>query len=122
MSSMNKQSSAGPDGFSGYLWFNVRNSACLPLSIIFNESMQSDILPDIWKKSVITPIYKIGDRTMYANYRPVALTCVACKIMESLVRDFMMDHFCTKFRGSCFKNFSWSLHCTEIFKWASKVS
>ena len=39
MSSMNKQSAAGPDGLPGCLWFGLRYSTCDPLSIIFNKSM-----------------------------------------------------------------------------------
>ena len=27
-----------------------------------------------------------------ANYRPVSLTSIACKVMESIVRDTMMQH------------------------------
>ena len=27
------------------------------------------------------------------NYRPVSLTCILCKIMESIVRDRIMEHF-----------------------------
>ena len=49
-------------------------------------------LPDMWKKSIITPIFKKGDPTIYSNYRPVALKSVACKIMESVLRDYILDY------------------------------
>ena len=89
---MNRQASAGPEGLPGYFWFSMRDSACLPLSIIYNKSMLTGKLSDIWKKSIITPIFKKGDPTVYSNYRPVALTSVACKIMESVLRDFILDY------------------------------
>ena len=92
MFSMNRQASAGPDVLPGYFWFSMRDSACLPLSIIYNKSMLTDKLPDMWKKSIITPIFKKGDPTIYSNYRPVALTSVARKIMESILRDYILDY------------------------------
>ena len=75
----------------------MRDSACLPLSNIYNKSILTDKLPDMWKKSIITPIFKKGDPTVYSNYRPVALTSVACKIIESVLRDYILDyHFKTQ--------------------------
>ena len=82
---MNRQVSAGPDGLPGFFSFSMRDSACLPLSIIYNKSVLMGKLPDMWKKSIITPIFKKGDLTGYSNYRPVALASVACKIMESVL-------------------------------------
>ena len=30
-----------------------------------------------------------------ANYRPVSMTCVICKVLESFMRDHVMEHFKT---------------------------
>ena len=40
----------------------------------------------------MTPIFKKGSKGMPGNYRPVSLTCVLCKVMESLLRDAIVDH------------------------------
>ena len=40
----------------------------------------------------MTTIFKKGSRLSPANYRPVSLTSVPCKIMESIVRDNLMTH------------------------------
>ena len=40
----------------------------------------------------VSPIYKKGSRNQATNYRPVSLTSVVCKTMESLIRDKFMDH------------------------------
>ena len=93
---LNKNSAAGPDGLPGYLWYSLRQSIEVPLAIIYNKSLNEGKLPVMWKKSIITPIFKKGDPTLYGNYRPVALTCIACKIMESILRDeiitFLIKH------------------------------
>ena len=35
---------------------------------------------------------KKGDRSDPSNYRPISLTCVACKIMESIIKDVGMTY------------------------------
>ena len=35
----------------------------------------------------VSPIFKKGSRKVAANYRPVSLTSISCKIMEAAVRD-----------------------------------
>ena len=42
--------------------------------------------------AMVRPVFKKGSRDRAAHYRPVSLTCVACKIMESIVRNAMYDH------------------------------
>ena len=42
---------------------------------------------------VIKKIYKKGNKKELSNYRPVSLTSIVCKVMESIVRDFIMEHF-----------------------------
>ena len=67
----------------------VNNAKSYPPYI---RKMLTGKLPDMWKKSIITPIFKKGDPTVYSDYRPVALTSVACKIMESVLRDYVLDY------------------------------
>jgi hypothetical protein len=49
-----------------------------------------------WKTINVTPIYKKGAKADPGNYRPVSLTSVRCKILESIVKDTMMDHLLRK--------------------------
>ena len=89
---INSQSSAGPDNYPGIFWHSLHSDIALPLSLIFNKSFSSGCLPSCWKHSVITPIFKKGDPTMAANYRPISLTSIPCKVMESIVREALLDH------------------------------
>ena len=62
-----------------------------PLAHVFNMSLQEGIVPFEWKETTIIPLFKKGSRNMSVSYRPVSLTSVICKLLESIIRDHMMD-------------------------------
>ncbi|MEL7308161.1 MAG: reverse transcriptase domain-containing protein, partial [Pseudomonadota bacterium] len=43
--------------------------------------------PKDWRTACVIPIYKKGDRSLAANYRPVSLLSTLSKVMESVVRE-----------------------------------
>ena len=51
-----------------------------PLSIIFNSCIDESMFSGIWKKSIIYPIHKKGDKQIINNYRPVSLLPICGKI------------------------------------------
>ncbi len=63
-----------------------------PLFLIFSKSLESGTLPSDWKLAAVTEIYKKSSKTHRENYRPVSLTSVCCKILESLIRDHIMNY------------------------------
>ena len=61
--------------------------ACAPqiapcLTVIFNQSLTEQDLPEDCLKGNVCPMYKKGERKDSAKYRLVSLTCVICKVME----------------------------------------
>ena len=56
-------------------------------SLLFNLSMTSDSLPSIWKDAIIVPIFKKGDKSLPANYRPISITCNICRVFERIISD-----------------------------------
>ena len=56
------------------------------------KSLNPNKSPDEWKHATVTAIFKKGDKRKPNNYRPVSLTCIICKIIESIIRDKIMDH------------------------------
>ena len=54
-------------------------------------SLQEGIVPLEWKEANIVPLFKKGSRNKSVNYRPVSLTSVICKLLETIIRDHMMD-------------------------------
>ncbi len=84
--------SPGPDSVHPRLLREVAEEISPALACIFNSSLKSGSLPDDWKTAQVTAIYKKGAKKEPKNYRPVSLTCIVCKIMESIIRDHMLEH------------------------------
>ena len=89
---LNVKTSSGPDLLPAILFKNLAHSLSLPLSLLFSKLFVLSALPDIWKTAVITPIYKKGPPSDASNYRPISLTCVMCKLMESVIKDAMLAY------------------------------
>ena len=63
-----------------------------PLAVIYTRCLAQETVPPEWKTANVTPIFKKGAKGSSGNYRPVSLTCVLCKVMESIIRDAIMEH------------------------------
>ena len=82
----------GPDGISTTLLINTKDVLAKPLTMIFNKSIDEGKIPKDWRSANVAPIFKKGKRDDPANYRPVSLTSVVCKVLESIVRDKIIEH------------------------------
>ena len=56
-----------------------------PLSIIFQNYLNSCIYPSAWKKANVIPVSKKDNKQCVYNYRPVSLLPVFGKIFEELI-------------------------------------
>ena len=81
-----------PENIPSYFIKRVVRSILCPLSIIYNNCLKYNFVPHQWKESIITPIFKKGDRRLPTNYRPIALTSSFCRILEAIVSDNMLCH------------------------------
>lgn len=84
---LNANKTPGPDGIAPRVLKEAKHQIFKPLSIIFNKSLNSGKVPLDWKLANVTPIQKKGDKKLPNNYRPISLTSVVCKVMESIMRD-----------------------------------
>ena len=84
--------SPGPDKLFPLLLFILSEELALPITILFNKSLETGVLPSAWKHAEVTPIFKKGSKVSPNNYRPVSLTSILCKTLESFVRDSIQEH------------------------------
>ena len=66
-----------------------------PMTKLFNKSLFLGEVPEEWKMANVSPIFKKGSSKVTkvaANYRPVSLTSISCKIMEAAVRETILTH------------------------------
>ena len=57
-----------------------------PLQLIFSQSLLEGKLPQQWKDANVTPLHKKGPKSEVGNYRPVSLTSIPCKLLETIIR------------------------------------
>ena len=84
--------SPGPDGIHPRVINELKDTLVKPLLIIFQTSVRTSTVPSAWKDAAISAIHKKGDRHAAGNYRPVSLTSIACKILESFIRDAIIRY------------------------------
>ena len=84
--------SSGPSGFSNRFLKDFKAELVTPLKLLFTYCLQNNYVPYDWKIANVTPIFKKGQKSDPANYRPVSLTCVICKLFERLLQKSIVHH------------------------------
>ena len=80
-----------PDGISGTMLCRTAASIAPALTNLFKLSLSSSTVPDEWKLSNVTPIFKAGDATEASNYRPISLLSLISKALERCIHSRVMD-------------------------------
>ena len=93
LKNLNVNKSAGPDNIHPRILKEACDVLALPLKIIFENSFKQNKLPSDWITANISAIFKKGSKLEVNNYRPISLTCICCKIMESMIRDEIFKFF-----------------------------
>ena len=84
LNEMNVNKSSGPDGIHRTVIESVAQYISPILVHIFNNSMQTGIIPEALKVAQIIPIYKADDPSEFTNYRPTSILPILSKILEKL--------------------------------------
>jgi hypothetical protein len=91
LSNLNPNKSAGRDGVHSAILHGCAKSLAKPLSIIFNLSFTTGVVPRDWRTAVVVPIHKKGSRTSVENYRPISLTSQVVKVFERLIHNTIFE-------------------------------
>ena len=92
LKSLRTDKSCGPDEIHPLLLKTLASTMSIPLSIVYNISLQTGMVPSIWKEGIVTALFKKGNKAIPANYRPITLTSIVCKIIEKLVIEKLQKH------------------------------
>ncbi len=88
---------SGPDNIPAILLKAVAEPLSGPLSLLFQQSLDTGDVPKDWRVATIHPVFKKGDKSSPGNYRPISLTSVVCKQLEHVVVS-QIHKFCAEHR------------------------
>ena len=83
----------GVDGIPSRLLKDGSDAPASPLSVIFNLTIQQNVIPAEWKKAKVTPLHKSGLKDDPRNYRPISVLPVVSKVLERLIRKQLASFF-----------------------------
>ena len=92
LNKMKKGKKCGPDGIPTEALKHLGDWGVRNLTKIFNAILQSGKMPDEWRESTITPIYKDkGDHVNCSNYRGIKLLSPTVKLWERVIDQRLRD-------------------------------
>ena len=89
---LNSRKGPGPDGLIPKVLKICAYQLAPVISELFNLSIQSKSTPTSWKSAIIKPLPKVKNPDQLKQYRPIALTSCLCKMMERLIKHYIINN------------------------------
>ena len=89
---LKKTKSPGPDDIFPRILKECREELSEPIANIFRKSLDTGVVPRLWRQANVVPIFKKGDKAISSNYRPISLTSVVGKMLEALIAREIRRH------------------------------
>ena len=83
----------GPDNIPGRLLKEAAEELAPGLAHLFQISVDNGKIPLDWKSALVTRVFKKGNHSIPANYRPISLMSIVCKILEHIIHTSVISHF-----------------------------
>ena len=83
---------AGPDKIKPVILQELRTELVPILKVLFERSIESGAVPHIWNSANVSLIYKKGHKSAAANYLPISLTRILCKVLEHIIASNIVKH------------------------------
>ena len=94
LSNLNINKAMGPDKLHTWILKEYATILAPIITILFQQSLNFGVLPADWLKGNVIGLFKNkGKRTSAANYRPISLTCILCKLLEHIIFSHIMNHY-----------------------------
>lgn len=86
--------SPGPDNLPPAFLKLLGPRVSSPLLTIFQSFLDNAVIPDAWKRALVTPIHKGKGKPMndVSSYRPVSVTSILCRTFERLLNRCLLDY------------------------------
>ena len=62
------------------------------IKFIFERSLRSGKLPFGWVAAGVVRVFRRRDRSSAADYRPISLTCILCRVLEHILASNIVKH------------------------------
>ena len=92
LENLNQNKATGPDELPARVLKETAKQIAPIITQIFQQSYNTGKLPNDWLQALVTPIHKKSHKSDPANYRPISLTCILCKVMEHIILSNMWKH------------------------------
>jgi Reverse transcriptase (RNA-dependent DNA polymerase) len=98
LSRINTRKSPGPDDIPNWLLKDFAFAIADPVCHIFNASLISGLVPDIWKRANVVPIPKSHPpKSIHEDLRPISLTSTLSKLLEAILGRRLLPIIADKF-------------------------
>lgn len=92
INALKTDSSTGWDDISSRIIKQNQLSLIKPLVYICNLSFNTAVFPKAFKRSVILPVHKNGDKMAATNYRPISILPALSKILERAINTRLVNY------------------------------
>ena len=82
--------SLGPDEIHPRLVKELADHLARPIASFFNQTLAERGSSKRLEKALISAIYKKGSRNVAENYRPISLTSILSKMVETFIKEKIM--------------------------------
>ncbi len=124
--SINCTKSPGPDSMPNWVLRDFAGVLGKPVCAIWNNSLRSGCVPDIWKCANVVPLPKVTPPSKVdSDLRPVSLTAILIKELESFVFKWLWDILGSKIKKDQYgsvKGCSTTMALIELFDAWAKAS
>ena len=84
--------SCGTDTINNRIVKTCAKILSIPMTKIINKSIVDGKVPELFKKALIKPLYKKGQKNVLGNYRPVSLLSALSKILEKIICKQLLEY------------------------------
>ncbi len=86
LKSFKKNKTPGPDNIPLRFLSEIKTESMQVLLSVFNKIWKEGSFPSVWSSAIVIPLLKQGkNKFETTSYRPIALTCIPCKVLEKII-------------------------------------